>query len=160
MVWVSELSRIPICCSQHKHNWLPSAQADTVDFHLLFSHSPSELNWAFITQQFLDCAADKFWVLLQLGHFLRMLQQRVHSIPDQVSSGVVSGAEQHYTLCVKLLFRQNLAFFLDIEQQADEIAAPLPAPLRRSSSEKLLERQDCGNAHWQRVGDLPHDVCF
>src|ERR1700747_666894 len=72
-----------------------------------------------------------------------MPQQRVHSIADQVSSGVVTSAKQQYTLCVKLRFLQNLTVFLDIEQQADEIAASLPAPLPCSSTEKLLERQDC-----------------
>src|ERR1700747_2972269 len=89
LVWVPELSRIPICSSKHEHNQLPSAQADTADFHLLFGHSASELNWAFITQQFLYCAPDKFRALLQLSHFFRMPQQRVHSIADQVSRGVV-----------------------------------------------------------------------
>src|SRR6516162_8134518 len=200
MVWVSELSRIPVCCSKHEHNSLPLAQANAADFHLVFGDSANELNWAFITQQFLHCAADKFRVLLQHGHFFRVPQERVHSIADQVSSGLVSGAKQHYTLCEELLFRQNLTVLLDIEQQADEIAAFVAAPLRHSSSEKLLERQDCllcevgllhgpirvaqkhrdrirpaneplvqklrhskhprNDAHRQRMGNLPQDVCF
>src|SRR6266851_4847022 len=49
----------------------------------------------------------------------RMPQQRVHSVADQVSSGLVPGEKQRHALRVELLFRQDLAVFLNIKQQAD-----------------------------------------
>src|SRR5215472_17943629 len=72
-----------------------------------------------------------------------MPQERVHSVADQVSSGLVPGEKQPHALRVEFLIRQNLAVFLNINQQADQVAALLSPPLGHGSAEKLSKCNDC-----------------
>jgi hypothetical protein len=51
--------------------------------------------------------------------------------------------EQHHALRVKLFFRQSFAFFLDIDQQADEILTLVASALGNGGSKEIGKGQHC-----------------
>ena len=120
---------------------MPLVQRHAADFHVLFCGAARVLNRAFVTQQLFHCRADDFRAFSQLRHFHGMPQQRVDSVANQVPGRFVSAEKQHDALRVKLFFRQDIAIFLDVQQQADQVAALLPPPFRDRRAEKRRQRQ-------------------
>src|ERR1035441_5844423 len=78
-----------------------------------------------------------------------MLQEGVHPVANQVSSGLMSGKEKSDALGIEFFFREHFSFFLDVDEETDEICPFVPPAFCNGL---LKERSEFNESVLRRVG--------
>src|SRR5215813_14637486 len=68
-----------------------------------------------------------------------MPKQGENYIYHKISSRFMTTEKQHHALCEQFLFRQNVAVFLNVQQQADQVVTLLLSALRDLAAEELRD---------------------
>ncbi len=97
----------------------------------------------FVAQHFFHTASDQVRIILQPCHLVRMAEQVVDAVSDQISSGFVSAEEKHDALCIQLVLGEYFSVLFYVEQEADEIVCSMLAPVRHNLTEIVRQTDDC-----------------
>ena len=115
----------------------------------------AELVRAFHPQEFLDGGVDRFGMFGQIAHRVRMAQQQIDAVADQVGRGLVAGVEQEDAIVQKLRLRQPVVLvaarrdFTGIDQGRENftaVAGRFPLAARNKIAKIILEFGDGGDA--------------
>ena len=108
----------------------------------------AELVRAFHPQEFLDGGVDRLGMFGEVAQRIRMAQQQIDAVADQVGRGLVAGVEQEDAIVQKLRLRQPVVLvaarrnFAGIDQGRENFAAVaghLPLAARNEIAKIILE---------------------
>ena len=112
---------IPVGAAQGGQHHFPRCHLDTRHLYVVHDPAPRGLDWAVVAQQFVGHRRVHRLVGPYQVHLVRVAQQSVGAVADQVDRGLVPGHEQERSHGEQLRLGHPVALLLDLDQVGQEV---------------------------------------